>query len=662
MGYTFVGNIEERKQQRGAYMGVAYILCPHCHELMYTLWRCSEKEKKEATIKIRDISDHWLSAIGNPSDYSDLAEYTYFEKLYICRANAEVHWNHFYAIPAEIRQTMDQCSHCGKKINASFIGNHPAAKCEVVFSKYRDDYEIDSKKLTKVFERFLQAGNEEQKLIASDETRKYLETCEKKHELVDMPKDNAAAMAVAKSPELLSKYIKYLLEAEIKLRCAKEYRQNLKLQQAQSDIEKFSLIAKQKNAINEELKAMERAHEESVQKAKETGEKELAELLAAFNVSPPVKQPNIVLRDEDIQPMPQKADYIKINAPVPPTKPEYIKPGLFNRKRIERENSDLAEKYHQEQVKYEEELHRYSCAVQEYEKATEERKADIERKQQEIDATNKRLEREHKKKLKEYQAQREQYEESCTQRVNDEIEQKVKQLQEKFEEQKKAIKQALKKANGCSETEVGQLLKGEIAAAEKHIDMLIHARNTLLSYNVIFPKYRSNSILYILLEYLDSGRCTALTGKDGAYNIYEAEVRADKMIAQLTKITDVLSVINEKQTLLYAEMHATRQLTENINLSLTKAVQEMQAANANLVNLQEGIDALHATEQESLETMKETRSLTEYLVQETGNVSRKMDKVVKNTAVTAHYSAVTAYYSKQTAEMTDALGFMLALK
>lgn len=627
MGYTFVGNIEEIKQQKGAYIGVAYVLCPHCHELMYTTWCCSEDEKKAQRIKMLNTFDLSL----HKDDFK-----------------------RFHAIPDEIRTPVEWCCHCQKKIEFHFGGTRPSAMCNVQFEKYKKDYKIPPKKLTDVFEGFLRQVKRDQASAARYENIEYLTKREKKHKLMDMPKDNAAAIAVVNSPEKLSKYIKALLELEIKLQCAQEYRQKLKLLQAQINVDDVKMFA---DANSEKFKALECMHEASIQKVKEDGAKELAERLATFTVAPPLKQPEAILKDEDIPPIPRKSDYIKVNAPIPPSMPEYKKPGLFNRKKIDRENSYLAAEYQQAQAKYEEALHRYSCAVQEYEKAIEVRKANINRKKREIKATNKRIEEEYNRELIEYRVQKTQYEDLWTQKTNEAIEQKIAQLKAEFEEQKKEMVQS-----GSSETEVSRLLKAEITAVEKHIDMLIKSRNTLFAYNVIFPKYRSNSILFILLEYLESGRCTTLSGKDGAYNIYEAEVRADKMIEQLAQITDVLSVINEKQTLLYAEMRATRQLTEKINLSLTKAVQEMQAANINLAGLRDDVIALHDTEQASLETLNKTRSLTDDLVQKTGKISRKMDEVVNNTAVTAHYSAVTAYYSKQTAEITDALGFMLALK
>ena len=39
-----------------------------------------------------------------------------------------------------------------------------------------------------------------------------------------------------------------------------------------------------------------------------------------------------------------------------------------------------------------------------------------------------------------------------------------------------------------------------------------------------------------------------------------------------------------------------------------------------------------------------------------------LDIIAKNTEVTAFYSKVNAYYAKKNAELTNALGFLIALK
>ena len=609
MGYTFVGDIEEIRSQKSMYTNTAYVLCPHCYELMYTFWNGSPCSK----------------------------------------------------IPDRIKKLFEKCSCCGNKV--TYTHGYNNENYEVTFSKYKRNFEIHETMLNRAYKELFKRREGAEKKAVNDSTSKFINSRMAKFKLEDMPKDNDFAKKIVQNPDLIIKYLKFVLETEVKIRFALEYRKHLKLQKWRSDIETKRFVAKLQRNGDNALKDLEATYAETVQKIKNTCTEELAAILAAFDLAPPEKHLEIVLNDADIPPKPKKSYYVKGKAPVPPEKPEYKKPGLFNRKKTERENHNLAEEYRQRQAKYEEELQRYSRAVQEYEKAIEERNADIERRKLEIDATNKRLEEEYKQKLEEYQAQKAQYEEACIQKNAEELERRLEACEKDF---------LVRQANQMNNSELaqkdlhigaeGQMLEDEIKAVEKHLDMLIKGRNTLLAYNIIFPKYRRVSILYILLEYLDSGRCTTLTGADGAYNLYEAEIRADQMIAQLSEITDILTAISEQIESLYDEMCETRKQTEMLNRSLTKAVEEMQIANANLVALREDVNALHATEQESLGTLKETRSLTDDLVQETSKVSRKMDKVVKNTAVTAHYSAVTAYYSKQTAEMTDALGFMLALK
>ena len=44
------------------------------------------------------------------------------------------------------------------------------------------------------------------------------------------------------------------------------------------------------------------------------------------------------------------------------------------------------------------------------------------------------------------------------------------------------------------------------------------------------------------------------------------------------------------------------------------------------------------------------------------DMSEYMKHIAKNSDVIAHNTAVTAYYSKINAELTDSLGFMMALK
>ena len=57
-----------------------------------------------------------------------------------------------------------------------------------------------------------------------------------------------------------------------------------------------------------------------------------------------------------------------------------------------------------------------------------------------------------------------------------------------------------------------------------------------------------------MLEYFDSGRCTALTGADGAYNKYEEEIRQDAIISKLDTAINCLYQIRDTQYMLYESL------------------------------------------------------------------------------------------------------------
>ena len=62
----------------------------------------------------------------------------------------------------------------------------------------------------------------------------------------------------------------------------------------------------------------------------------------------------------------------------------------------------------------------------------------------------------------------------------------------------------------------------------------------LYELNVIFPKYRDLVAVSQMYEYVASGRCNTLSGYEGAYNLYEQELRMNIVISQLEDIYDQL--------------------------------------------------------------------------------------------------------------------------
>lgn len=55
-------------------------------------------------------------------------------------------------------------------------------------------------------------------------------------------------------------------------------------------------------------------------------------------------------------------------------------------------------------------------------------------------------------------------------------------------------------------------------------------------------------------EYLESGRCKQLQGTDGAYNLFEKELRDRIIIAELKTISSQLESIRQTQYMLYEEI------------------------------------------------------------------------------------------------------------
>ena len=72
--------------------------------------------------------------------------------------------------------------------------------------------------------------------------------------------------------------------------------------------------------------------------------------------------------------------------------------------------------------------------------------------------------------------------------------------------------------------------------------------------NIIYPKYRNLPALTSIYEYYVTGRCEELSGPYGAYNLYEDEVRKDRIISQLNTVIANLEQIKQNQYKLYEQV------------------------------------------------------------------------------------------------------------
>lgn len=99
------------------------------------------------------------------------------------------------------------------------------------------------------------------------------------------------------------------------------------------------------------------------------------------------------------------------------------------------------------------------------------------------------------------------------------------------------------------------VFKRHIAELDKKIAMLDNSLNKLYSYDILYKKYRGNlAALNTMCEYFVSGRAVTLSttnGNDGAYNLYENELRQNVIIDKLDVVINSLEQIKANQYALY---------------------------------------------------------------------------------------------------------------
>lgn len=226
----------------------------------------------------------------------------------------------------------------------------------------------------------------------------------------------------------------------------------------------------------------------------------------------------------------------------------------------------------------------------------------------------KRLEYEYLDKLKEAQTKLAYYEAQCNQ-LQDSISTRIEKEIE------------IRENKICPEKAIKAILDNEIDTAETILKKLFECRNEMYGMNIVYEKYHNIVALCSFYEYLMSGRCQSLEGAYGAYNLYEDELRSKLIMDKLDNIASSLEKINNNQQMIYSK--------------LTK---------------------IH----ESLDTMKNTMNTAVnfiYKIAENQTQTNKyLAQIAESTDYIAYSTAVNAYYSKVNAQLTNSLGYLIALK
>lgn len=85
---------------------------------------------------------------------------------------------------------------------------------------------------------------------------------------------------------------------------------------------------------------------------------------------------------------------------------------------------------------------------------------------------------------------------------------------------------------------------------------------------IVFEKYRNFIAIASFYEYLASSRCSKLEGPDGAYNLFEQELRQNVIIGQLNVIITKLDEIKQNQYCMYTELTKISSSLEETNRSI----------------------------------------------------------------------------------------------
>ncbi len=272
--------------------------------------------------------------------------------------------------------------------------------------------------------------------------------------------------------------------------------------------------------------------------------------------------------------------------------PQYRKPNIFNKTKVLAENEHLKRQY----------LAKIKTLNDEYEKAVKE------------------SEEKYNFEMGQYNKQIAELQEEYYARYTEEKDHLLKK-QKRLESARERFSDNLDDhLSNTQNQQINNALIKDIEDVKATLQKLYDTKHQLESAGIIYPKYLNFVALTMMSEYLSTGRCTELTGADGAYNLYESEIRANRVIAQLDQVVDSLEQIKDNQYKTYSF------LTEiNRNMSYI----------SDKIN-----DAVN------------TLSIMQYDV----------GYIRDNSRMTAYNTAMAAYYAKTNTQLTNSLGYLIALK
>ena len=377
---------------------------------------------------------------------------------------------------------------------------------------------------------------------------------------------------------------------------------------------------------------------------------------------------------------PTRPNVNKPVCPEAPIAPTFEVPGLFNKKKVAKANEA-------KQTEYERQCYRYNLAytsflneMGKYDSALQKYKEDMEeyRKRVELYTLKKA---EYEEQLAHYLHDKANYEKLYAEWESDYhnrdtelsiiVDKKNAEIKSRAAELKKQVTQF--KPHPQEEGALSVIRK-DIRETEKQLNSFLSARAKLYSAGILYKKYRDFVAISSFFEYFESGRCDALDGPFGAYNLYESEIRANRVISTLSTILESLKQVQMNQYMVFSQLTSAGSELTTLNRSMEKMIGSLQAIDAKaekgnqlmeMLNTTEIVVALEEAAENTSEIAANTKSIsrnTDHMVDSVDHISRNTDAILTNSFAIAYNTQANAYYSKRNAELTDALGFLLALK
>lgn len=156
---------------------------------------------------------------------------------------------------------------------------------------------------------------------------------------------------------------------------------------------------------------------------------------------------------------------------------------------------------------------------------------------------------------------------------NEKERQRVLAENKKIDEYNKAFREKLPARCSALST---QIRRTENSLAETH-----NTLNKLYSLDIIYPKYRTMAAVTSFYEYFSSGRCTELTGHEGAYNIFEEEIQRGIISDKLDIVIQKLDQIQHNQYTLTQAIRKSNRMAEQIYSKICQCADRLESIDMN---------------------------------------------------------------------------------